>query len=94
MKLTIYDKYLIDTMADMFSDAPAATVVEELIRMGVVDSTRCKILLIREEVDALWAQGHSRTEAMYLAAKKYCCSIECVRKYVYYHKDINLPKKP
>ncbi len=93
MKLNIYDRQLIDKMADLFPGADTATVVEQLIRIGVIDSTRCKILLIRENVDALVKQGQGKVEAMFITADKFCCSYEYVRKCMYYNKDINLPTK-
>lgn len=47
MTLTVYDKQLIGEVERMFPDHHAGEVVERLIRMGVVDTVRCKILVVR-----------------------------------------------
>ena len=51
MTLTVYDKQLIGEVERMFPDHHAGEVVERLIRMGVVDTVRCKILVVREYVN-------------------------------------------
>ncbi len=92
MKLTIYDKYLIDSMVRLYPSAETAPLVEQLIRIGVVDPVRCKILLIRENVAALVKEGNGKIESMYMTAEKMCTSYEYVRKCIYYNKNINLPQ--
>jgi hypothetical protein len=89
MKLNIYDKHLIESMVRLFPDAGTATLVEQLIRIGVIDHTKCKILLIRENVDAMVKEGYGKMEAMHATADKFCSSYEYVRKCMYYNKDIN-----
>ena len=84
MTLTVYDKQLIGEVERMFP------VVERLIRMGVVDTVRCKILVVREYVNELVGRGTGKVDAMYMAAEKFCCSYEYVRKCMYYYKEVNL----
>ena len=90
MTLTVYDKQLIGEVERMFPDHHAGEVVERLIRMGVVDTVRCKILVVREYVNELVGRGTGKVDAMYMAAEKFCCSYEYVRKCMYYYKEVNL----
>lgn len=90
MTLTVYDKQLIGEVERMFPGHHAGEVVERLIRMGVVDTVRCKILVVREYVNELVGRGTGKVDAMYIAAEKFCCSYEYVRKCMYYYKEVNL----
>lgn len=90
MTLTVYQKQLINFVDNAFPGENAGEVVERLIRMGVVDTVRCKILVVREFVDGLVRKGSGKVDAMYIAAEKFCCSYEYVRKCMYYYKDVNL----
>lgn len=90
MTLTVYEKQLIASVERLHGAKDTAALVEELIRIGVVDTTKCKVLVVREYVDELVKQGHAKIDAMYCAAEKFCCSYEYVRKCVYYYKDVNL----
>ena len=90
MTLTVYDKQLIGEVERMFPDHHAGEVVERLIRMGVVDTVRCKILVVREYVNELVGRGTGKVDAMYMTAEKFCCSYEYVRKCMYYYKEVNL----
>ena len=90
MTLTVYDKQLIGEVERMFPDHHAGEVVERLIRMGVVDTVRCKILVVREYVNELVGRGTGKVDAMYMAAEKFCCSYEYVRKCMCYYKEVNL----
>ena len=69
MTLTVYDKQLIGEVERMFPDHHAGEVVERLIRMGVVDTVRCKILVVREYVNELVGRGTGKVDAMYMAAE-------------------------
>ncbi len=93
MKLNICEKFLVESMERLFPDADTATVVEELIRIGVVDPIRCKILLVRESVEALIKEGRGKVESMEITADTLCVSSGYVRKCMYYDTNINLPKK-
>lgn len=90
MTLTVYDKQLIGEVERMFPDHHVGEVVERLIRMGVVDTVRCKILVVREYVNELVGRGTGKVDAMYMAAESFCCSYEYVRKCMYYYKEVNL----
>ena len=65
-------------------------MVESLIRMGVVVTVWFKILVVREFVIDLVGRGTGKVDAMYMAAEKFCCSYEYVRKCMYYYKEVNL----
>lgn len=90
MKLTVYDRQLIESVDRLWPGLDTAALVERLIRIGVVDPTRCKVLVVREYVDELVKEGNGKVDSMYMAAEKFCCSYEYVRKCVYYYKEINL----
>ena len=90
MTLTVYDKQLIGEVERMFPDQHAGEVVERLNRKGVVDTLRSKKLLLRENVNELVGRGTGKVDAMYMAAEKFCCSYEYVRKCMYYYKEVKL----
>lgn len=91
MTLTIYDKELIASLQKMFPEnEDTAALVEKLIRMGVVDNVRCKILAVRTFVYELVKCGGGKVDSMYVAAEKFCCSYEYVRKCMYYYKDVDI----
>ncbi len=90
MRLNIYDKQLISSVESLWPDMDTAELVEKLINIGVVDTVRCKILVVREYVEKTVSGGCGKVDAMYMAAEKFCCSYEYVRKCMYYYKDINL----
>lgn len=90
MKLTVYDKQLIESVGRLWPGLDTAELVERLINIGVVDPVRCKILVVREYVEKMFVHGYGKVESMYMAAEKFCCSYEYVRKCVYYYKEINL----
>lgn len=87
--MTVYDRQLIDALAKMYPLEGTAELVERLIEMGVVDTTRCKVLVVREYVHELVKQGNGKVDAMYMAAEKFCSSYEYVRKCMYYYKNVN-----
>lgn len=89
MKLNIYDKRLIESLERVCPGTQTGELVERLIRMGVVDTVRCKVLVVREYVNELVMAGSGKVDAMYLAAETFCCSYEYVRKCMYYYKDVN-----
>lgn len=89
MTLTVYEKQLIKFLDTAFPGENAGAVTERLIRMGVVDTVRCKVLVVREFVYDLVRSGSGKVAAMSIAADKFCCSYEYVRKCMYYYKDVN-----
>lgn len=89
--LTVYDKQLIASLQRLFPEyADTGAMVEMLIKMGVVDPVRCKILVVRNFVFDLVKRGSGKVDAMYIAAEEFCCSYEYVRKCMYYYKYVNL----
>ncbi len=58
-------------------------LMEWLAREGLLDPTRSKAMVTRSCVAELISQGHKKIEAMQLAADRYCCSYESVRRYEY-----------
>lgn len=85
--MTVYDKALLDMVSQRLSTLTATEATERLIELGLIDNNRCKAMIIRDFVDKLVADGESKVEAMYTAAEKFCCSYECIRKYIYYYKN-------
>lgn len=90
IKLTVYEKQLIESLGRIFPESGTRPIVEKLIHMGVVDTSKCKVLVVREHVYQLVRQGSGKVDAMYAAADKFCCSYEYVRKCMYYYKEVNL----
>ena len=90
MTLTIYDKQLISSIKKMFPEnEDAGEMVEILIRIGVVDTVKCKILAVRKYVNDMVRQGNGKVDSMYVAAETFCCSYEYVRKCMYYYKYVD-----
>ena len=87
--MNVYEKQLIDSVSKLYPDSCTAGLVEMLIRMGVVDSTLCKVLVVREYVNDLVKRGSGKVDAMYSAAERFYCSYEYVRKCMYYYKEVN-----
>ncbi len=85
--LTVYDKLLIERLGAEYSEATAMELIEELLRRNLLDHKRCKALMVQEFVDGLVKKGEMKTDAMYEAAERFCCSYDCIRKYVYYYRQ-------
>ena len=64
--------------------------VEKLVALGVIDSTLCKVLAVREYVRGIMETGIRKTDAMWLATERFACSYEYVRKCMYYYTDMNV----
>ena len=88
--MTVYEKELATIVEKRFAGLSGGQLLEELINMGVVDYSRCKVLAVREYVASLVKRGHRKVDSMWIAAEKFCCSYEYVRKCIYYYKDINI----
>ncbi|MCD8185524.1 MAG: hypothetical protein LUD68_03440 [Rikenellaceae bacterium] len=87
--MNIYQKRLHQLVQSLCPhDGPA--VVDLLFRLGVIDSTLVKVLLIREHVRELMLAGESKLNAMWRATEIFACTYKYVRKCMYYYKDINL----
>jgi hypothetical protein len=65
-------------------------IVDMLFKVGVIDSTLVKVLVIREYVEELVREGETKLNAMWRATEIFACTYEYVRKCVYYYKDIKL----
>ena len=87
---TVHEKELARIVEQRYGHLPVAEIVIELCQMGVVDHVKCKVLAIRRWVEACVDQGAGKVDAMWMAADKFCCTYEYVRKCLYYYKDINL----
>lgn len=89
--MTTYERELIRQIEGKYPDLSHAQLIETLIRIGVVDFSRCKTLSVREYVDRRVREGETKTDAMWQAAENFACSYEYIRKCVYYYTDIHLP---
>ena len=69
---------------------PAEQTVEKLTALGIIDSTLCKVLAVREHVRDIMETGIRKTDAMWLATERFACSYEYVRKCMYYYTDMNI----
>ncbi|MDR0954539.1 MAG: hypothetical protein LBM20_04060 [Rikenellaceae bacterium] len=89
--MTLYQKRLRELVSSHCTTQPdGGEVVDLLFRVGVIDSTLVKVLLIRQYVDQLMREGETKLNAMWRATEIFACTYEYVRKCVYYYKDINL----
>ena len=84
MPLTIYEKELIRILRTRCGELTTGQTVEKLTALGVIDSTLCKVLAVREHVRI------RKTDAMWLATERFACSYEYVRKCMYYYTDMNI----
>ncbi len=87
---TTYQKHLRQVLAQRYAELTRDELIDKLFEMGVVDFSRCKILAIRQFVDALVARGEKKTNAMWVAAEHFICSYEYIRKCMYYYQDVNI----
>jgi hypothetical protein len=87
--MTIYQKRLHELVAARMPHADGAEIIDRLCRLGVVDTTLLKVLVIRQHVEKLMGEGESKLNAMWRATEIFACTYEYVRKCVYYYKDIN-----
>jgi len=88
--MTLYQKRLHELVQARCPERSGHEVVDLLFRIGVIDSTLVKVLVIREYVAGLTAEGETKLNAMWRATEQFACSYEYVRKCVYYYRDINI----
>ncbi len=88
--MTTYQKHLSQIISERYPALSGAQLLDKLFDMGVVDFTRCKVLAVREYVDKLVRADSKKTDAMWMAAEKFVCSYEYVRKCMYYYTDVNI----
>lgn len=67
MPLTIYEKELIRILRTRCGELTTGQTVEKLVALGVIDSTLCKVLAVREHVRDIMETGIRKTNAMWLA---------------------------
>ncbi|MCC8036015.1 MAG: hypothetical protein LIO77_08830 [Rikenellaceae bacterium] len=91
--MTVYITELLAQIEARFGKLSAGELTAKLLELGIVDHTLCKVLAVRQEVARLTAGGMRRTDAMWHATEKFCCSYEYVRKCMYYYRDINLDQQ-
>ena len=87
MTLTAYDKMFVEKICPNESHLSNKELIEKLMSLNLLDHKRCRALLVRDFVDELVKNGSTKIDAMYEAADKFCCSYECIRKYIYYYKQ-------
>ena len=87
--MTTYENQLVGMIESRCGELSAREVARKLIRMGVVDFSRCRILAVREYVRERTERGAGKTDAMWEAAERFACSYEYVRKCVYNYRDVN-----
>lgn len=88
--MTLYQKRLHELVRSRCPHPDGCDVVDMLFKVGVIDSTLVKVLVIREYVEELIQAGESKLNAMWRATEVFACTYEYVRKCVYYYRDINL----
>ena len=88
--MTLYQKRLNELVTRKMPQADGAQIVDRLFRLGVIDTTLLKVLVIREHVERLVLQGASKLDAMWQATEIFACTYEYVRKCMYYYKDLNV----
>ena len=89
--MTLYQKRLHEIVrSQCMHPEEGCDLVDRLFKVGVIDSTLVKVLVIREYVEQLMRKGESELNAMWMATEIFACTYEYVRKCIYYYKDINL----
>lgn len=88
--MTIYIKELLAMIDKRYGKLSAIEMADKLFEIGVVDHTLCKVLAVREFVQAKVKKGEKKIDAMWGAAEHFCCTYEYIRKCVYYYTDVNL----
>ena len=62
MPLTIYEKELIRILRTRCGELTTGQTVEKLTALGVIDSTLCKVLAVREHVRDIMETGIRKTD--------------------------------
>jgi hypothetical protein len=88
--MTLYQKRLHELVQARCARNNGHEVIDLLFRVGVIDSTLVKVLVIREYVEELLRDGETKLNAMWRATEVFACTYEYVRKCMYYYKDVNL----
>lgn len=89
------DPYLNHLIAMLEKEVPGdcvGFVVHTLKEVGIIDLFLCRCLAVREYVKSRTREGGKLVDAMFEAAYFFGITYECVRKYWYYYKDVNLPE--
>lgn len=88
--MTTYEKELLTIVEQRYSQLSHRELIEQLLQMGVVDYSRCKILSVRSFVNERLGDGMKKLDAMACAAERFGCSYEYIRKCIYYYKEVNI----
>ena len=88
--MNIYQKKLHELVRTHCPCQNGTDVVDLLFRIGVIEPTLVKVLVIREYVEELIRGGETKLNAMWKTTEIFACTYEYVRKCVYYYKDIRL----
>ena len=64
MPLTIYEKELIRILRTRCGELTTGQTVEKLTALGVIDSTLCKVLTVREHVRDIMETGIRKTDVV------------------------------
>lgn len=88
--MSLYQKKLEEIVEEWGGKKCPQDIIRLLFRIGVIDSTLVKVLVIREYVHRQVETGVSKLNAMWNATELFACTYEYVRKCVYYYKDINI----
>jgi len=88
--MNVYQKRLHEIVQSHCPHQNGTELVELFYRIGVIDTTLVKVLVIREYVQQLLKEGETKLNAMWRATEIFACTYEYVRKCMYYYKDINL----
>ncbi len=69
---TTYEAELARLVSKRFGRISPGRLVVELYRIGVIDHTLCKTLMVRRWVEQAVRDGHRKTRAMWLASEYFC----------------------
>lgn len=88
--MTVYQKELMHLLQNKFGQLSTVQLIEKLSEIGVLDFILCKVLVVREFVNALQRTGVKKIDAMWIASEKFACTYEYIRKCMYYYTDVGL----
>lgn len=88
--MTVYLTAVLSHIEARYGNLSGGELAGKLAQMGLLDPTLCKVLAVRQEVEALMRRGEKKVDAMWMATEKFSCTYEYVRKCVYYYNDVSL----
>jgi hypothetical protein len=87
--MTIYIKQLLAQLQEKYGTLPNDQFARKLVELGVIDFRLCKVLAVRGYVEDAMKKGARKNDAMWMAAERFCCTYENIRRCMYYYTDIN-----